>query len=221
MTVAERVDETRVAIADAAVGVGRDPEDVTLVAISKFHDETAIGAALACGHRVFGESRVQEAARKWPALRAAYPDVRLHLVGQLQTNKARAAVRLFDVIQTVDRVSLAQALAAAMAAEDQRPRCLIQVNVGDEPQKAGVSVDGLAALLDVCTRDLGLPVRGLMCIPPAAQDPVPHFQLLHDLTRRHGLPVCSMGMTADYPTAIACGATHVRVGQGIFGPRVG
>jgi pyridoxal phosphate enzyme (YggS family) len=214
-----RLDAVRARVEAAAAMAGRPSAQVTLVAISKFHDAELICNALRMGHRAFGESRVQEAARKWPALKADYPDAELHLVGQLQTNKVRSAVELFDFIHTVDRPRLAKELGAEMARVGRYPACLIQVNTGAELQKGGVAVGDLDPLLHACQQDYGLPIRGLMCIPPVEVDPAPHFQTLRDLADRHALPVLSMGMSADYELAIAHGATHVRVGQGIFGPR--
>lgn len=192
---------------------------VTLVAVSKFHPVEAVRDALAAGHRVFGENRVQEAKGKFPALRAEFPDLQLHLIGPLQTNKVRDAVALFDVIETVDRPKLARALADEMARSGLRPKVLIQVNTGREPQKAGVDPDQLDAMVAVCRDEYGLPLAGLMCIPPAEDDPVPHFRLLASLAARHGLATVSMGMSGDFEAAIAEGATHVRVGSAIFGHR--
>lgn len=203
----------------ACVRAGRPREAVRLIAVSKFHDEAAVMSALDAGHRGFGESRVQEARAKWPALRERYPDAQLHLIGSLQTNKAVDAVRTFDVIHTVDRARLAAALARAMEREERRPVCLVQVDTGDEPQKGGVAPAGLDALLRECRDGCGLVISGLMCIPPARQDPAPHFRLLRELAADHGLAELSMGMTADFETAIAEGATMVRVGSAIFGPR--
>lgn len=196
----------------------RIPQGVTLVAVSKMQEAPALTAALAAGQRVFGENRVQEAQAHWAALKPATPDLRLHLIGPLQTNKAADAVALFDVIETVDRPKLADALAAAMAKQGRALPCYIQVNTGAEPQKAGVAVDGADALLAHC-RAVGLNVRGLMCIPPADGDPAPHFALLAGMAARMGLPDISMGMSADFELAIRHGATHVRVGSALFGAR--
>ena len=176
-------------------------------------------AALAAGQVLFGENRVQEAAAKIPPLRPAHPELRLRIIGALQTNKAREAVRLADVIESLDRPKLAAALAEAMAKEGRRPDLLVQVNTGDEPQKAGIPRAEAEAFLRACREGWDLPVRGLMCIPPAAEDPGPHFLYLAELAARHALPVLSMGMSADFEAAIACGATHVRVGSAIFGAR--
>jgi pyridoxal phosphate enzyme (YggS family) len=208
----------RARIADAARGAGRDPSAVTLVAVSKTFGEDAVRAALDAGQRVFGENRVQEAAGKFPALKARYPDLELHLIGPLQTNKAREAVALFDVIESVDRERLARELAKEMARAGRRPRLYVQVNIGEEPQKAGVAPAELDALLASC-KALGLAIEGLMCIPPVDQPPAPFFARLRELAARHALPVASMGMSGDYAEAIAQGATHVRVGSAIFGVR--
>lgn len=208
----------RARIADAARGAGRDASGVTLVAVSKTFGADAVQAALDAGQRVFGENRVQEAAAKFPALKASHPDLELHLIGPLQTNKAREAVALFDVIESVDREKLARELAKEMARAGRRPRLYVQVNIGEEPQKAGVAPGELDALLEAC-RGLGLAIEGLMCIPPADQPPAPFFARLRELAARHALPVVSMGMSGDYAEAIAQGATHVRVGSAIFGVR--
>lgn len=207
-------------IAAAAEGAGRDPSAVTLVAVSKVQPLERIEAVLAAGHRVFGENRVQEAAGKWPAFRERYPDVTLHLIGPLQTNKTRAAVDLFDVIESVDRPRLAQKLADAFAETGRPLPCYIQVNTGEEPQKAGCLPDDTDAFVAECRR-LGLPLRGLMCIPPAQEEPSLHFALLKALAERNGLTGLSMGMSGDFERAIALGATSVRVGSALFGAREG
>ena len=191
----------------------------TLVAVSKTFDADAIAPVLAAGHRVFGENRVQEAERKWPQLRAVFPDVELHLIGPLQTNKVREAVALFDAIHTLDRPKLAQALRAELDRSGRAPTLFIQVNTGEEPQKAGVAPADAPALIALCRDGLKLPVRGLMCIPPQDDPPAPHFALLAKLARAHDLSLLSMGMSADFETAIRFGATHVRVGSAIFGAR--
>jgi PLP dependent protein len=206
-------------IAAAARAAGRDPATVRLVAVTKTQPAERVEAALAAGHRRFGENRVQEAQAKWPGLRARYPDLELHLIGPLQTNKARDAVELFDVIETVDREHLAAALAREMARRGRRPRCLIQVNTGEEPQKAGVAPAKADAFIARCRDVHGLAIDGLMCIPPADDDPALHFALLRTIAERHGLAVLSMGMSADFELAIRYGATHVRVGSAIFGAR--
>jgi pyridoxal phosphate enzyme (YggS family) len=190
----------------------------TLVAVTKTHDRGAIEPALIAGQRVFGENRVQEAQGKWPALRAEYDDIELHLIGPLQTNKAREAVLLFDAIQTLDRPRLADVLRAEMDRVGRSPFVFIQVNTGEEPQKAGVLPRETSALI-AHARDIGLPLKGLMCIPPAEEAPAPHFALLQKLARDHDLPLLSMGMSGDFETAVRFGATHVRVGSAIFGER--
>lgn len=206
-------------VAAAAREADRDPASVRLVAVCKTKPAAAIARAIAAGQRVFGENRIQEAEAKWPALRADFPDAELHLIGPLQTNKARKALELFDVIETVDRPKLARTLAKEMEKTDRRPDCFVQVNTGSEPQKAGVLPTECDDFLRQCIEGLGLPVVGLMCIPPVAEEPSPHFALLREIARRHGLRGLSMGMSADYPVAIAFGATHVRVGTAIFGSR--
>ncbi len=212
--------EVEARIAAAAKAAGRQASDVTLVAVGKGHGAERIGAALRAGHRVFGENRVQEAEAKWPPLKARFTGVELHLVGALQTNKARDAVTLFDVIETLDRVKLARVLAKEMARAGRRLPCFIQVNTGEEPQKSGVMPGDADAFIAACIADLGLPVVGLMCLPPADEEPSLHFALLADIARRHGLGRLSFGMTADYEIAVRFGATHVRVGTAIFGERV-
>jgi pyridoxal phosphate enzyme (YggS family) len=214
----EALDEVRRQIAAAAALARRDPDDVTLVAVSKTHGAEAIRPLIEAGQRVFGENRVQEAGAKWPELRAECPDVRLHLIGALQSNKADDAVALFDSIHSVDRPSLVHALAKAMDKGGRRPDCFLQVNLGEEPQKGGCLPPDLPSLIEL-SREAGLPVIGLMCIPPAAVEPAPYFALLAKLARRHSLPGLSMGMSADYATAVTIGATHVRVGTALFGSR--
>jgi pyridoxal phosphate enzyme (YggS family) len=214
-----RLAQVRARIEAAARRAGRDPDAVTLVAVSKTHDQAAIATALAAGQTVFGENRVQEAAAKFPALRPAHPGLTLHLIGALQTNKARDAVRLADMIESLDRPRLADAIAEACAREGRTPDLLVQVNTGDEPQKAGVPRAEADGFIAACQDRFGPRLRGLMCIPPADQDPAPHFTWLAEAAARHGLPLLSMGMSADFETAIALGATHVRVGTAIFGAR--
>lgn len=216
--IAGRLDDVRGRIAAAARRAGRDPGDVTLVAISKTQPDVRIAAAIAAGHRVFGENRVQEAEAHWAARRDAVPDLELHLVGPLQTNKVRDAVALFDVIQTVDRPKLAERLAREFDRAGTQRRCFIQVNTGEEPQKAGVSPAAADEFIAAC-RALDLPVAGLMCIPPADEPAPPHFALLGEIAARNGLSGLSMGMSADFEAAAELGATHVRVGTGVFGPR--
>jgi pyridoxal phosphate enzyme (YggS family) len=218
ITIADNLRQVRERIANAAIKAGRKPEDVTLVAVSKTKPVEAVLAALAAGQTVFGENRVQEAAEKFPALRAGRK-FSLHLIGGLQTNKARDAVRIADVIETVDRPRLADALAAAMEKEGRRPSLLIEVNTGAEAQKSGVPRDDADAFIGDCKGRFGDGLAGLMCIPPHGEDPRPHFSWLADRAARHGLKVVSMGMSADYEVAIECGATLVRVGTAIFGGR--
>ncbi|WP_262297306.1 YggS family pyridoxal phosphate-dependent enzyme [Microvirga sesbaniae] len=203
----------------AASDYGRDPSGITLVAVSKTFPAEAIEPVLAAGQRVFGENYVQEAKAKWPALRERFSDVELHMIGPLQSNKAREAVELFDVIHTLDRPSLAEALAREIARQGRTPRLLVQVNTGEEPQKGGVIPTEIDAFLEACRNTYGLQVDGLMCIPPAEDPPSPHFALLNTIARRHGLGMLSMGMSADFDAAIQLGATHVRVGSAIFGAR--
>lgn len=207
------------AIDEAARRAGRDPASVTLVAVSKVHGPEVIEPVLAAGQRVFGENRVQEAQGKWPAFKQAYRGVELHLIGPLQTNKAKDAVELFDVIESVDRPKLARALKKAMEETGKTPRLFVQVNTGEEDQKAGVIPGDLDAFVALCRDELGLRIEGLMCIPPIDEEPALHFALLEKLARRNGLENLSMGMSADFETAIAFGATHVRVGTAVFGTR--
>jgi PLP dependent protein len=209
----------RAAIGRAAQEAGRAAQDVTLVYVSKTFGAEEVAPVLAAGQRVFGENRVQEAAGKWPGLRERFEGVELHLIGPLQTNKVREAVALFDVIETLDRESLAQALVKERDRAGRLPRLLVQVNTGEEPQKAGVLPEEVDAFLARCRDEWALPVEGLMCIPPAAEPPSPHFALLVTMARRHGLRTLSMGMSADFEEAIQLGATHVRVGSAIFGSR--
>lgn len=203
----------------AARSAGRAPENVTLVAVSKTHPADSVRAALMAQHRVFGENRVQEAQAKYPKLREAFPDLALHLIGPLQTNKVRDALATFDVIESVDRPRLAQALAKEMDHSGRRPPCLIEVNTGEEAQKSGVMPADADGFITECRDRLGLPIIGLMCVPPIDEEPAPHFALLREIARRNGLSVLSMGMSADFEKAIRFGATHVRVGTAIFGAR--
>ncbi|MHA1528167.1 MAG: YggS family pyridoxal phosphate-dependent enzyme [Alphaproteobacteria bacterium] len=211
--------DVRQRIDAAARAAGRDPDAITLVAVSKMQPAARIEAVLAAGHRVFGENRVQEAVARWPALRERYGDVELHLVGPLQTNKVRQAAGLFDVIGAVDRPRLARKLAEVFAATGRALPCYIQVNTGAEPQKAGVSPEGADAFIAECRDAYGLPVSGLMCIPPAAEAPAPHFALLKRIADRNGLAGLSMGMSDDFEIAIGLGATTIRVGSALFGAR--
>ena len=203
----------------AARAAGRPADAVTLVAVSKTHPVEAVRAALNAGQRVFGENRVQEALAKFPALRREFPDLMLHLIGLLQTNKVKDAVAHCDVIETVDRLHLAEALAREMANSGRRLPCLIEVNTGEEPQKAGIAPAAADAFIRDCRDRFGLPIVGLMCIPPEHEEPALHFALLREIARRNGLLQLSMGMSADFETAIRFGATHVRVGTAIFGAR--
>lgn len=206
-------------IASAAGEAGRAPGDIDLVAVSKTHDAAHIRPVLRAGHRLFGENRVQEAAGKWPGLREEFPDVRLHMIGPLQTNKVRQALALFDVIETVDRPKLAREITKEAERTGRMPDCFIQVNTGAESQKAGVMPEEVDAFIASCREEYGLPVRGLMCIPPVEEEPSLHFALLREIAQRNGLAELSMGMSSDYRVAIAFGATLVRVGTAIFGAR--
>lgn len=216
---ADRLAEVSRHIAEAARAANRNPADVTLVAVSKTHGADRVRELLEAGHRVFGENRVQEAQGKFPDLKAAWPDLELHLIGPLQTNKARDAVALFDVVQSVDREKLATALVKEMDRLDRRPSCFIQVNTGEEPQKAGILPKDLDTFVAACRNQYQLPVVGLMCIPPVDEEPALHFALLAKMAARNGLAKLSMGMSADYETAVRLGATHVRVGSALFGAR--
>jgi pyridoxal phosphate enzyme (YggS family) len=216
---AARLREIRAAIARAARDCGRDPASITLVAVSKTFSAEAIEPVLSAGQRAFGENYVREASAKWLALRERYPDVELHLIGPLQSNKAGDAVRLFDMIHTLDRPSLAEALAKEIAKTGRRPRLLVQVNTGEEPQKAGVVPGEADAFIAACRERWGLAIEGLMCIPPLDEPPSPHFALLHKIAARSGVTMLSMGMSADFAAAIQLGATHVRIGTAIFGER--
>jgi len=218
-SIAVRLGAVRARIAAACQACGRDPAGVALVAVSKTHPAAAVAAALAAGHRLFGENRVQEALEKYRPLKSAHADLRLHLIGPLQTNKAKDAVALADMIETVDRPRLAEALAREMARQGRRPDCLVEVNTGEELQKAGVKPTEADAFIAECRERWLLPVIGLMCVPPEADEPAPHFALLREIARRNGLRELSMGMSADFEIAIRFGATFVRVGTAIFGPR--
>lgn len=217
--IAGRLAEVRARIAAAWRAAGRTGEAPCLVAVSKTHGMPAIRAALEAGQRVFGENRVQEAAAKFPALRDDYPDLRLHLIGPLQTNKAAEAVAIADVIETLDRERLAEAIARAADKAGRLPELLVQVNVGQESQKAGVMPEEAPGFIAACRARFGPALRGLMCIPPAGEDPAPYFAALAALGQAAGLPLLSMGMSGDFEAAIRFGATHVRVGTAIFGGR--
>lgn len=212
------LEQVRARIAAACKRARRDLDDVTLIAVSKTHPAEAILPLIETGQRVFGENRVQEAQGKWPALRDRYPGIALHLIGQLQSNKAEDAVALFDCIHSLDRPSLVTALARAMERQGRRVPCFIQVNIGGEPQKAGCAIGDLSALL-AQAREAEIPVAGLMCLPPAGIEPAPFFALLAKLAADNGLCGLSMGMSDDFETAIMLGATHVRVGSALFGER--
>ncbi|MCC0027821.1 MAG: YggS family pyridoxal phosphate-dependent enzyme [Zhengella sp.] len=218
-TSAAQLQTVRDRIAKAARQAGREPGDVALVAVSKTFGAEDIRPVLDAGQRIFGENRVQEAQAKWPDLRAAFPDVELHLIGPLQSNKAKDAVALFDVIESVDREKIAAELAREMRRQDRHPALYVQVNTGLEPQKAGIDPRETAAFITRCRDIHGLEIEGLMCIPPADENPGPHFALLEKLAREAGVRNVSMGMSGDYETAVAFGATHVRVGSAIFGSR--
>lgn len=219
MTIEERLAEVMGKIADAAKEANRKPDAVQLVAVSKTFDADAIRPVIAQGQRVFGENRVQEAQGKWPELKNETAGIELHLIGPLQSNKAADAVALFDVIETVDREKIARALADEMGRQGKKPLLYVQVNTGLEPQKAGIDPKETVAFVQFCQNDLGLAVEGLMCIPPADENPGPHFALLAKLAQQCGVAKLSMGMSGDYETAIAFGATNVRVGSAIFGNR--
>jgi PLP dependent protein len=218
-TIAANLGSVGERIAAAARQAGRDPARVRLVAVSKTHPAASVAAALGAGHLLYGENRVQEAAEKYPDLRARWPDLRLHLIGPLQTNKVRDAVALFDAIETLDRPRLAEALAREMARQGKRPACLIEVNTGEEAQKSGVLPKDADAFIALCRDRLALPVAGLMCIPPEHEEPSPHFALLREIARRNGVAELSMGMSADFELAVRFGATLVRVGTAVFGAR--
>lgn len=213
------LESVRAEIARAARDFGRDPASITLVAVSKTFPAEAIEPVLAAGQRIFGENYVQEAKGKWPSLRERYPGVELHMIGPLQSNKAKEAVQLFDAIHTLDRASLAEALAKEMEKQGRRPKLLVQVNTGEEPQKGGVVPAEADAFIATCRERFGFAVEGLMCIPPADEPPSPHFALLNTIAARNGLRALSMGMSADFEAAIQLGATHVRIGSAIFGSR--
>ena len=216
---AERLAFVQGEIRKAALANSRKLEDVTLVAVSKTFGAEVILPVLDAGQRAFGENRVQEAKAKWPALRERYPDVELHLIGPLQSNKAKEAVALFDAIHTVDRPKIAETLASEIAKQGRKPKLFIEVNTGGEAQKAGVAPENADVFIKDCREKYGLALEGLMCIPPFDQPPAPHFALLQKIAQRNGLAKLSMGMSADYASAIAFGATHVRVGSAIFGER--
>lgn len=217
----ERYQNLERLIERAAKASGRDPSSVALVVASKTQDSETLAPLLVSGHRVFGENRVQEALTKWPKLKASFPDVELRLIGPLQSNKAKDAVALFDVIETIDRPRLAKAIADEIAKQARNPRLYVEVNTGSEVQKAGVAPREADALIRQCREEFGLTISGLMCVPPVGEQASPHFALLATIAKRNGISDLSMGMTADYPLAIQLGATHVRIGSAIFGQRSG
>lgn len=217
--IVRRFREVQEQIDRAARASGRNPGDVTLVVASKTQGSEKIEPLLREGHFEFGENRVQEAMGKWPALKAEFPKVELRLIGPLQSNKARDAVRLFDVIETIDRPKLARAVADEISRQGRAPKLYVEVNTGDENQKAGVSPRDADAFISRCREEFGLTIDGLMCVPPVGEQASPHFALLGVIAKRNGIHDLSMGMTADYPLAIQLGATHVRIGSAVFGPR--
>lgn len=219
MGVRENLEEVLGKIRSAEHEAERKTGSVTLVAVSKTHDADAIRPAIEAGQRVFGENRVQEAQKKWPDLKTETPDIELHLIGPLQSNKAEDAVKLFDVIESVDREKIARALAKEMKKQSRFPRLYVQINTGNEPQKAGIDPREAEAFLKLCREELDLQIEGLMCIPPAGENPGPHFALLSDIATENSVPKLSMGMSGDYEVAVAFGATSVRVGSAIFGAR--
>ncbi|MBD8556745.1 YggS family pyridoxal phosphate-dependent enzyme [Rhizobium sp. CFBP 8762] len=219
MDLPERLNDIRDRITHAEKEAGREDGSVTLVAVSKTFGADVAGQAIDAGQRVFGENRVQEAQGKWPALKQAFPDLELHLIGPLQSNKAADAVALFDVVETIDREKIARAIAAEITQQNRPVRVYVQVNTGLEPQKAGIAPDDTVAFVALCRDELGLTVEGLMCIPPADENPGPHFALLRKLAAESGVEKLSMGMSGDFETAIPFGATSVRVGSAIFGQR--
>jgi PLP dependent protein len=221
MNQADGLSAVRSEIARACRDAGRDPASVTLIAVSKTFSADAIEPVIAAGQRIFGENRVQEAKAKWPPLLSRHRGLELHLVGALQSNKAKEAVQMFDAIHSVDRASLAEALGKEIAKQGRRPLLFVEINTGAEPQKAGVLPQEADAFLADCRDRWGLTIAGLMCLPPLNEAPAPHFALTGKIARRNGLSLLSMGMSADYPAAIALGATHIRVGTAIFGVRVG
>jgi PLP dependent protein len=215
----DRLASVRARIARAARDAGRDPQDLTLVCVSKTFGPDDITPVIEAGERVFGENRVQEALEKWPPLKASHPGLELHLIGPLQSNKAHDAVAFFDVIETVDRDKIAKVLASEIQKTSRHPRLYVQVNTGAEPQKAGVLPQEADRFIESCRKDYGLEISGLMCIPPLDDQASPHFALLNMIAARNGISVLSMGMSSDFELAIGLGATHVRIGSAIFGGR--
>lgn len=219
MDLGEKLHEVSSWISSAALEAGRKPEDVSLVAVSKVQSIEKIEAVVQTGHRVFGENRIQEAKEKWPSLKSKYADIELHLIGPLQTNKVREAVALFDIIETLDRPKLARALKEEMKKQAVDKPCYIQINTGEESQKSGIYPLEAPEFIEYCREDLGLNICGLMCIPPASEEPAMHFSLLRGIAQRAQIKNLSMGMSDDFETAIQLGATHVRLGTAIFGKR--
>lgn len=217
--VAKNIETVRSVIARTTADSGRDPNNVELIGVSKQQPDERIEASIAAGLRVFGENRVQEAEIRWAHRRQQISDLELHLIGPLQTNKARAAVRLFDVIQTVDRPRIAATLGRVMEEEGRKIPCYVQINTGEEEQKAGIAPGAASDFVKTCIEEYGLNIVGLMCIPPVEDAPAPHFAFLKQMADHLGLPYVSMGMSADYPIAVELGATHIRVGSAIFGSR--
>jgi hypothetical protein len=218
-TIAANLADVRARIARASRIAGRSAKDVTLIAVTKTHEASLVEAAIAAGHTVFGENRVQEAKAKFAALKAAHPAIELHLIGPLQSNKVRDAVALFDAIHTLDRESLAEALSAELKQSGRKPKLFVQVNTGEEPQKSGIAPREALAFIERCRSTHALPISGLMCIPPVEDQPAPHFAFLVKLAREAGLSELSMGMSGDFEIAVQLGATHIRVGSAIFGER--
>lgn len=218
-TIAAALADVKRQIASACHEIGRDPATVTLIAVSKTCPAETVEQAIIAGHKVFGENRVQETKAKWPALREKYPDLELHLIGPLQSNKAKEAVALFDAIHSVDRPSLCEALAKEIVKQGRAPRLFVEINTGAEPQKAGLLPEDADGFLRACRETYGLTIDGLMCIPPFDEAPAPHFALTAKIAARNGLKLLSMGMSSDFEMAIAFGATHIRVGSAIFGER--
>jgi pyridoxal phosphate enzyme (YggS family) len=218
-SIAGRIAEVRADIAAAAKAAGRDPESVKLIAVSKTHPAEAVEEAIAAGQRLFGENRIQEAQDKFPALKERHPDIELHIIGPLQSNKVKDAVAIADCIQSVDREKIAKAIAKEIEEQGRRPKLLVQVNTGEEPQKAGIPPAEVEAFVKMCRDELGLEIAGLMCIPPLDEEPALHFALLEKLAKKLGLSELSMGMSGDYEKAVQFGATYVRVGTVIFGAR--
>jgi pyridoxal phosphate enzyme (YggS family) len=213
------LDDVRRRIREAALAAGRDSTSITLIAVSKTFAAADIEPVISAGQRAFGENRVQEAKGKWPELKRKVPDLELHLVGPLQSNKAAEAVALFDAIHTIDRPKIAEAIAAEITSQGRRPQLFIQINTGREPQKSGIDPEDADSFIAHCRDQVGLAIAGLMCIPPLHEAPRRHFELLREIARRIGLSGLSMGMSSDFEEAISCGATHVRVGSAIFGDR--